>query len=137
MRRTVLIASAGLVALLGFAMFHGNNPSLAQQKGNKMLSHDVYFQLKDNSTDAKKKLVAACNKYLQGHEGEVFFGAGVLAEELKREVNDLNFDVALHIVFKDVASHDKYQVHKRHEQFINENKDNWKKVRVFDSFIQR
>jgi hypothetical protein len=137
MRRTVLIASAGLVALLGFAMFHGNNPSLAQQKGSKMLSHDVYFQLKDNSTDAKKKLVAACNKYLQGHEGEVFFGAGVLAEELKREVNDLNFDVALHIVFKDVAAHDKYQVHKRHEQFINENKDNWKKVRVFDSIIER
>jgi hypothetical protein len=135
MRRTLLLASAGLVALLGIAMFHGGNPSLAQQKGGKMLSHDVYFQLKDNSADAKKKLVAACQKYLKGHEGEVFFGAGVLAEDLKRDVNDLNFDVALHIVFKDLAAHDKYQDHKRHEQFINENKDNWKKVRVFDSYI--
>jgi len=137
MRRTLLILSAGLVALLGFAMFHGANPSSAQQKGSKMLSHDVYFQLKDNSADAKKKLVAACKKYLTGHDGEVFFGAGVLAEELKREVNDVNFDVALHIVFKDMASHEKYQVAKRHEQFINENKDNWNKVRVFDSFIEQ
>ena len=101
-----------------------------------MLSHDVYFQLKDNSADGKKKLVAACKKYLTGHEGEVFFGAGVLAEDLKRDVNDLNFDVALHIVFKDMAAHDKYQVHERHEKFINENKDNWKKVRVFDSYLE-
>ncbi len=137
MRRTSLLVSVGLIALLGIAMYHGVNPSSAQQKGGKMLSHDVYFQLKDNSADAKQKLVAACKKYLTEHQGEVFFGAGVLAEDLKREVNDVNFDVALHIVFKDLASHDKYQDHKRHTQFINENKDNWKKVRVFDSYIER
>ncbi|MSQ95874.1 MAG: Dabb family protein [Gemmataceae bacterium] len=102
-----------------------------------MLSHDVYFTLKDNSPEAKKMLVAACKKYLTGHEGEVFFAAGPLAESLKREVNDLQFDVALHIVFKDIASHDKYAVAKRHDQFIAENKDNWKKVRVFDSLVER
>ncbi|MBI3823595.1 MAG: Dabb family protein [Planctomycetes bacterium] len=102
-----------------------------------MLSHDVYFSLKDNSPANKKKLVDACKKYLSGHEGEVFFAAGTLAEALKREVNDLQFDVALHIVFKDQAAHDKYQDAKRHQQFIDENKDNWKKVRVFDSFVER
>ena len=102
-----------------------------------MLSHDVYFSLKDNSPQAKKKLVAACKKYLSGHQGEVFFAAGTLAESLKREVNDVQFDVALHIVFKDMASHDKYQEAKRHLQFIDENKDNWKKVRVFDSIVER
>ena len=102
-----------------------------------MLSHDVYFSLKDNSADAKKKLVSACKKYLSGHEGEVFFAAGTLAESLKREVNDLGFDVALHIVFKDMESQEKYQVAKRHVQFIGEGKDNWKKVRVFDSLVQR
>jgi hypothetical protein len=132
--RRILITLAALIALLGAYMIQ---PTSAQQKGGKMLSHDVYFQLKDNSADAKKKLVAACKKYLTGHEGEVFFGAGVLAADLKRDVNDLNFDVALHIVFKDLAAHDKYQVHERHEKFINENKDNWKKVRVFDSYIER
>ena len=51
--------------------------------------------------------------------------------------NDVQFDVALHIVFKDIASHDKYAVAKRHKQFIAENKDNWKKVRVFDSIVER
>lgn len=137
MRRTLLFASVAVVALTTFAVWYGAGSSQAQTKSGPMLSHDVYFSLKDNSPDAKKKLVAACQKYLKGHEGEVFFGAGPLAESLKREVNDLQFDVALHIVFKDMASHDKYQVAKRHDQFIAENKDNWKKVRVFDSWVER
>jgi hypothetical protein len=45
--------------------------------------------------------------------------------------------VALHIYFKDQAAHDKYQDAPRHKQFIDENKDNWKKVRVFDSVVQQ
>ena len=69
-----------------------------------MLSHDVYFSLKDNSPEAKRKLVAACKKYLSGHPGEVFFAAGTLAEEISWDISDRDFDVALHIVFKDKAA---------------------------------
>ncbi len=137
MRRGLFFASVAALALTAFALWHGVGSSQAQPKSGPMLSHDVYFTLKDNSPEAKQKLVAACKKYLTGHEGEVFFGAGTLVDSLKREVNDVQFDVALHIVFKDMASHDKYQVAKRHDQFIAENKDNWKKVRVFDSWVQR
>lgn len=137
MRRFLILTSIAAVALVGYAVLHGVTPSQAQPKGSTMLSHDVYFSLKDNSPAAKKKLVDACKKYLSGHEGEVFFAAGTLAESLKRDVNDLQFDVALHIVFKDIAAHDKYQDAKRHQQFIDENKDNWKKVRVFDSVVER
>ena len=39
------------------------------------------------------------------------------------------------ITFKDKAAHDKYQDADKHKQFIEENKDNWKKVRVFDSLV--
>ena len=131
------LVSIAIAGLLVYATWHGVSASSQQTKESTMLSHDVYFALKDNSPDAKKKLVAACKKYLSGHEGEVFFAAGTLADSLKREVNDRDFDVALHIVFKDIASHDKYQVAKRHQQFIDENKANWKKVRVFDSVVER
>ena len=137
MVRTLLFASVAVIALAGHALLSSVSPSHAQQKESNMLSHDVYFSLKDNSPEAKRKLVAACKKYLSGHQGEVFFAAGTLAESLKREVNDVQFDVALHIVFKDMASHDKYQEAKRHQQFIDQNKDNWKKVRVFDSIVER
>lgn len=101
-----------------------------------VLSHDVFFSLKDASEPARSKLVAACQKYLTAHEGTVFFSVGVLASDLTREVNDRDFDVALHVTFKDKAAHDKYQEAPRHKQFIEENQANWKKVRVFDSYVE-
>jgi hypothetical protein len=123
------------LAVAAFAVLGGRGRTEAADEGGSMIAHNVYFSLKDNSPEAKKKLVDACKKYLTSHPGEVFFGAGTLAEDLKRPVNDRDFDVALHIVFKDQASHDKYQDDKRHKEFIEENKDNWKKVRVFDSVV--
>ena len=101
----------------------------------RMLSHDVFFTLKDNSEKAKQDLVAGCKKYLTGHPGSVWFAAGARVEEHRREVNDAAFDVALHIVFADKASHDAYQNAERHHQFIEQFKDNWKTVRVFDSWL--
>jgi hypothetical protein len=101
-----------------------------------VLAHDVYFSLHDASPDAKAALVAACKKYLTGHEGELSFSAGMLATELNRPVNDRDFDIALHVVFATRAAHDKYQDAARHKQFIEENQKNWKKVRVFDSLVE-
>jgi hypothetical protein len=103
---------------------------------DRMLAHDVYFSLKDNSAQAKEKLIAACKKYLADHPGTVRFDVGSLADDLKRDVNDRDFDVALHLVFKSKAAHDQYSKAQRHMKFIEENKDNWKKVRVFDSYLE-
>jgi Stress responsive A/B Barrel Domain len=138
MRRSLFLASVAIVALVGYALLQDVSASNVKEKASTQLSHDVYFTLKDNSPEAKKKLVAACKKYLSKHEGEVFFAAGARAEMLKREgINDLQFDVALHIVFKDMASYEKYADAKRHHEFIDENKGDWKSVRVFDSLVER
>jgi hypothetical protein len=126
---------AALAAGAYFGLFAPGNTEAGNKKGAMMLSHDVYFSLKDNSPKARQALVDACKKYLSKHPGEVFFAAGTVVDELKREVNDRDFDVALHIVFQDLAAHDKYQDAERHKQFIEENKGNWKKVRVFDSYV--
>jgi heme-degrading monooxygenase HmoA len=101
----------------------------------RMLAHDVYFTLHDNSPAARQKLVDACRKYLSGHPGQVWFAAGTLAAELTREVNDRDFDVALHVVFQSQADHDRYQRAEPHLRFIAESKANWKRVRVFDSWL--
>ncbi|NBR04672.1 MAG: Dabb family protein [Planctomycetes bacterium] len=99
------------------------------------LAHMVFFKLKDNSTAAANKLVAECSKYLKPHAGIVYYSAGILARELNRDVNDQNFDVALHVVFTDLKHHDAYQESDPHNEFIARNKDNWEKVRVFDSHV--
>ena len=101
----------------------------------RMLAHHVYFTLHDASPLARKKLVDACQKYLSGHPGQVWFSVGTLAEALHREVNDREFDVALAVVFQSQADHDRYQQAERHLEFIRENKANWKRVRVFDSCL--
>jgi hypothetical protein len=133
----LMFAAIAIAGLVSYAVMHHAQASDAQEKEAGAISHDVYFKLIDSSPTAKMKMVAACKKYLSGHEGEVFFAAGARTESLKREVNDLQFDVALHIVFKDMASYEKYATAKRHTQFIDENKEGWKTVRVFDSNVER
>jgi hypothetical protein len=100
-----------------------------------MLAHNVFFSLTDNSAEATQKLVSACGKYLSGHPGTVLFAVGTRAPELNRPVNDRDFDVSLHLLFTDQAAHNQYQEAPRHVQFVEENKANWKKVRVFDSVL--
>jgi hypothetical protein len=100
------------------------------------LAHMVYFSLNDSSPAARERLVEACHKYLTGHPGTVYFAAGTLVPDLARPVNDLDFDVSLHVVFDSRKAHDDYQTHPRHLQFIEENKPTWKKVRVFDSYVR-
>lgn len=102
---------------------------------NQMLSHNVFFKLKDPSEESRTALINACHKFLSGHPGVVFYAAGVLASEFDRGVNVRDFDVALHLVFADRAAHDAYQIHRRHTQFVEENRDMWKEVRVFDSWV--
>lgn len=127
----LLIVIAALLTLYGCS----DEPLINRQKSMRLV-HDVYFTLNDDSETAQAKLVKDCYKYLSNHPGVVFFAAGELVESHKREVNIRDWDVSLHIVFKSKDHHDRYQKAPDHYKFIDENKDNWKSVRVFDSFVK-
>lgn len=99
------------------------------------LAHMVYFKLKDPTAANIDKLLADCDKYLTGHPGTVYYSAGTLCQELKREVNDRDFDVVLNVVFASKADQDAYQVAPRHLEFVAAHKPTWAKVRVFDSYV--
>ena len=96
-----------------------------------MLSHAVYFLLKDRSPAAVAALVEGCRTHLTGHPGTLSFSVGTPAS-YDRQVNDRDFDVALEIVFDSHAAHDSYQTDDRHNRFIADHSTNWAKVRVFD-----
>lgn len=98
----------------------------------ELFGHCVYFTLRDSSPQEISRLLEGCQKYLTGHDGLVFFAAGTLAD-MHREVNDREFHVALHTVFRDKGAHDAYQVDARHKEFISLHRENWARVRVFDS----
>jgi len=101
------------------------------------LAHDVFFTLTDSSPAQCQTLVRECYEYLKGHDGVVAFSAGTRAAGCERDVNDVQFQVSLHIVFADRRSHDAYQTAPRHMEFVARNKANWNTVRVFDSTIDQ
>lgn len=135
MRKTI---TGLMVAIVGAGVFFfekGATPMASEAAENEpapKIAHNVYFTLKDSSEEAQKKLVEACKKYLSDHPGTLFFCAGTVAE-FDRPVNDRDWHVGLHVFFKDAEAHDKYQVAEKHLKFIEENKENWAKVRVFDT----
>lgn len=99
------------------------------------LAHMVFFTLKEPTAANRDALVAGCKKYLGGHKGTVHFSVGTRGKEFDRDVNATDWDVALHLVFENKAAHDTYQEHPRHLKFIEENKNLWGKVRVYDSYL--
>ncbi len=129
----ILIVLAGVYFTGWMPAGHAGQPD---RGGKSMVAHNVFFTLKDRSDVAKTRLVEACRTHLKGHPGEVFFAAGVLAGDLKRDVNVTDFDVSLHVVFKTKEDQDRYQTAPRHLKFIEENRENWEKVRVFDSYVE-
>ncbi len=123
-RRQILFAALGL--FFGAIQLTAAEPQLA---------HMVFFTLAEDNQANRDELVSACQKYLSDHDGTAYFSAGAIADDLTREVNDREFDVALHLVFANKAAHDTYQTHPQHLEFIEKNKHLWSGVRVFDSYI--
>jgi hypothetical protein len=100
-----------------------------------VLSHMVYFTLKDPSDAACQKLVDSCHHYLPKHDGVEFFAAGTRTPDLDRPVNDCEFHVAVNVVFTTREAQDIYQVSENHLAFIADNKDSWAQLRVFDADV--
>ncbi len=121
----------GKLCLLSISFYKDQKRLMSEQR----LSHVVFFTLKDSSDAAIQTLLDACHKYLKDHPGVVYFGAGTLAKEYARPVNDHAFHVCLNVVFDSRASHDVYQTAPDHLKFIADHKESWEKVRVFDADV--
>jgi hypothetical protein len=107
-------------------------------RAEPQLAHMVFFALKDHSKESRERFLASCEKYLADHEGTVYFSVGTIAEDkdVQEPVSVKDFDVALHVVFENKAAKAKYLASERHKQFVDENRDSFAGVRVFDSFLK-
>ena len=104
--------------------------------GEMSIAHMVYFTLKDDSQAAKDHLVEGCYQYLTNHRGVTFFAAGSRAEALNQDINDRDFHVGLHMVFRSQEYVGLYLNNSRHLEFVDMFEDNWQQVRVFDAFVR-
>jgi hypothetical protein len=109
--------------------YNSNN----QNKKKKMMAHIVYFWAKpDLSASDRQKFEAGLNSLLkikslkQGHLGKP-------AATEARDVVDKSFNYTLMLFFDDVKGHDAYQIDPIHLKFVEENKQYWTRVIVYDS----
>ena len=106
-------------------------------RAEPQLAHMVFFALKDHSKDSRERFIASCDKYLSNHEGTVYYSVGTIAEDkdVEEPVSVKDFDVALHVVFENKAAKARYLASERHKLFVDENRESFAGVRVFDSFL--
>ncbi|QEH34864.1 Stress responsive A/B Barrel Domain protein [Aquisphaera giovannonii] len=125
---------AGLVVALGSVLAVGASAPGRAAAGPKV-AHMVFFKLKDGSKESRDKLVAACEKYLKGQEGCVYFSVGTRAADVDEPVSVKDFDVALHVVFESKEGKLKYLKSEGHDKFLEAVKADLEGARVFDSYL--
>ena len=127
-----------ILALSAVLAFSFSAAATAAETEVRPLAHTVFFTLKDRSAGSRDQFVASCHKHLTGHAGVTFFAVATIAEDVKEgAASDRAFDVSLHAVFASKADEAAYLKHPRHAQFVEENKANFAKVRVFDSYVTK
>jgi hypothetical protein len=137
MKKSLLIATAcTLLVGLSYAWGAADDKS-SNAKDGQLLSHNVYFALKEATPEAKQKLVDSCKKHLSQHPGVVYFATGAICDEIKSPLNARDFDVVLLMVFNSHEALHTYAASAAHQKFIGENMATFKGVRVFDADVDR
>lgn len=105
------------------------------KSGEKPFAHMFFFQLCDSSPQLVERFIELCRKYLSGYPGQQHFSIGVRALEIHRDVSATSFEVAVHMIFKDIDAFKAYSATPRHEQFITESAGMSPERVVFDSYL--
>ena len=130
-RRNFISGSAKLATGLGLIHLT-SNVEAAMPVTKNLFVHHVYFWLNnpDNSNE-RNKLIDGLTKLSKVKTIQTFHigkPAGT-----NREVIDSSYSVSWLVLFKNRADQDSYQTDPIHLKFIEECKDLWKKVVVYDS----
>ena len=103
----------------------------------RRLLHSTYFRLKDRSQTSCAAYIAACIRFLSISKGITGFWVGQLGEDFRRPVNDLTFDVAMHIEFENFAAWLAYNDDPNHHQFVQAVGSLAASRRVFDIYLEK
>ncbi|MFT4642077.1 MAG: hypothetical protein ACI8T1_005423 [Verrucomicrobiales bacterium] len=99
-----------------------------------MMVHNVYFWLKEEAKAQSETFETALAELVKISEiQEAKFGKP--ATTVERPVTDHSYSYSLILTFATQADHDVYQDHTDHHVFVNQCKDMWEKVVVYDSEI--
>ena len=98
--------------------------------------HNVYFWYKEDLSKENIEIFHKAVKKLGSVPSIHSYHYGPAAPTAERGVVDNSYDMALNVFFKDVEAQNEYQVDPIHLGFVEECKDFWKKVVVYDNMLQ-
>ena len=101
-----------------------------------VLIHTVFFWTKEGTTDAQKKAFEVGLEKLGTCPQIGTFYWGPPAPTEKRDVVDNSYDYAINVHFNSLEDQAAYQAEPIHLQFIEDHKDIWGKVIVYDNTPQ-
>lgn len=98
-----------------------------------MLVHSVFFWLKPELTDAQRAEFLRGLESLKGIAAirQIYIGKPAATE--KRPVIDDSYSYALTTIFDDLAGQDAYQVDPLHLAFVQNCKQFWTRVQIYDA----
>ncbi len=105
----------------------------AEQPG---LVHSVFFWLKEDLSEADQAAFRAGVASLRAVSSVKNMYIGPVAPTDARGVVENSYSIALLVHFADVAAQDAYQIDPIHLQFVDDHKDKWSKVVVYDSLVE-
>ncbi|KLT66987.1 Dabb family protein [Pedobacter sp. BMA] len=97
-----------------------------------MIAHHVLFWLKADITEEQKAAFRASLQTLEDIEVVKTFHIGTPAP-IERAVVDTTYTFSLILIFEDLAAHDVYQVHPLHKAFLDEFKQYFENVIIYDA----
>lgn len=98
-----------------------------------MLIHTVLFWLKkDLNADQRATFTVGLNRLKEIESADSVY-VGTPSATPERSVIDSSYDYCLTVVLKDIPSHDAYQDHPIHHEFLAKCKDFWTEVKIYDA----
>ena len=97
-----------------------------------MLVHTVIFWLKKDLSEDQKNIFIKEVKTLGEISSVYDFHLGTPAATPKRPVVEDSYDFAITVVLKDMVAHDDYQADPIHLEFIDNCKEMWERVVIYD-----
>lgn len=101
-------------------------------KTDRMLVHSVFFTLKEGLSEDQKAAFIEQVHTLGTIDTVRSIHVGTPAATPDRPVIQTNYDVGLTVAFDSIEGHDIYQEAQAHHDFIENNKDLWENVVIYD-----
>ena len=98
-----------------------------------MLVHTVIFWLKEGLSEDQRNIFIKEVNTLGGISSVDSFLLGTPAATPKRPVVEDSYDFAITVVLKDMVAHDEYQADPIHLEFIDNCKEMWERVVIYDA----